>query len=795
MKGDWYSRLTRVLAWGFIARSCTPALLLLLVYGMHLLWIGVTELSSEQRHVFSPTVMRQALPTTYLIITGAVALLGVGFLLERLKREPIWFQHITANYYSLSLLWGGYLTGSLSLAAGAVLMGAPLLGFILLERRVVMVAFIIALATLFAINIASAYGIIPYSPLLLPPAAQSDPVMWTHSQFFMAAPHLVVDVIIAALLIGQWRLREENARRLSLTDPLTALHNRRSILRKLDKEISRARRRRQPLAVAVFDLDHFKQINDSYGHITGDRVLQACSLTIKSEIRVSDAIGRLGGEEFLLVLPNTNAQDAFAIVERCRQRIVAMLVESDDGMMVPVTTSVGLCCAEQDDNMETALLVSHADRALYAAKHAGRNQVKVATHELPLPISREIDALEPDWQLRQLFSIRGWRATLRNILAWSPVSKAMLVATITAFIAVNTIGAVCVLYFIENVESVGSVSVATIGLQAAIAVLVVAIILIISGSLVRRRWPGSRLFQHITLQFFGLSLVALGYSIGILYMPMGIMLLCSPIIGFMLFERRIVLQVFYVALASVIALAYLSAFNVIPYGPLLAERITSAQINTPILTFGIYFFVSVSMLIVFVLNENILGSWREREAAFQESSRIDALTQVMNRRSILQELDSALSFAKRQREGLAIALLDLDHFKRINDRHGHPVGDAVLVAASQQINRCLRESDSMGRYGGEEFLLVFRNVDPSQAEQLAERCRSSLEQCNVRNEQQQPVTVSGSFGVVFMDSDSQKTTAVELIKLADEALYCAKQAGRNQVAMAASPISANISQP
>ncbi len=791
MKGDWYTRLTRILAWGYIARSSAPALLLLLVYAMHLFWLGATELSSRGGHVFNLEVMRQALPTIYMIMAGAIALLCLGYLLLRLKLEPIWFQHLTANYYGLSLLWGGYLTGSLSMATGTVLMGAPLLGFILLERRVVMMAFIIAVITLFGLNIASAYSLIPYSPLLLAPAAQQDAVMWTHSQFFMAAPHLVVDVILAALLIGQWRLREEQARHLSLTDALTRIHNRRSILRKLDKEVSRAQRRGQHLAVAVIDLDHFKNINDSYGHITGDRVLRACARTLLSEIRVSDAVGRLGGEEFLLVLPDTSANDAFAIVERCRQRIVAMLVESDDGLMVPVTASIGLCCLESGEAVEAAILVSHADRALYAAKNAGRNQVKVATRELPLPITRHLPSAEPQWQWRQILSVRGLRAALRNILGWSPVSKAMLVAAITAYIALNTMVLVTIFYNIDDIEAVGNVAVGVLGLQAAIAVFCIAIILIISGAYVRRRWPGSQLYQSITLQFFGLSLVALGYAVGILYMPTGIMLLCSPIIGFMLFERRVVLQVFFVSLSSVVVLAYLSAYNVIPYAPLLATHLSIWQINFPLLTFGIYFFVTFCMIVVFILVENILGSWREREAEFQRSSRIDALTQVMNRRSILNELDAAISYARRQREGLAVALLDLDHFKQTNDRHGHPVGDAVLKAAAQKLGECLRDIDAMGRYGGEEFLLIFRHVDADQAQALAERCRISLTTCAVLNEQQQPVPVSGSFGVVYYNGDRDgDIAATALIKLADEALYRAKESGRDCVTMAALPTAA-----
>jgi diguanylate cyclase (GGDEF)-like protein len=153
-------------------------------------------------------------------------------------------------------------------------------------------------------------------------------------------------------------------------DALTGLSNRRAILTQLGGMVSGARRHGHPLSIAVCDLDRFKAINDTYGHKTGDQVLIAAAHAISTHLRAEDQLGRLGGEEFLVLLPDTGAAAAGHFAERMRAEVAAAPTP------VPVTVSIGI--ATWDDEAPEELL-QRADEALYAAKDAGRDRVMAAT--------------------------------------------------------------------------------------------------------------------------------------------------------------------------------------------------------------------------------------------------------------------------------------------------------------------------------------------------------------------------------------------------------------------------------
>jgi diguanylate cyclase (GGDEF)-like protein len=169
----------------------------------------------------------------------------------------------------------------------------------------------------------------------------------------------------------------------ALTDGLTGLPNRRSIEDTLKRMSAQAGRRASPLAAVLFDLDHFKQINDLFGHEKGDEVLAAVAAVIHSGVRASDFAGRHGGEEFILLLPDTDRSSAGVIADKLRQSIAAIEVT---GVSLPITASLGVA-ALPDDAAEPTLLLRAADRALYLAKARGRNRVETAAAEEPLPLA------------------------------------------------------------------------------------------------------------------------------------------------------------------------------------------------------------------------------------------------------------------------------------------------------------------------------------------------------------------------------------------------------------------------
>jgi diguanylate cyclase (GGDEF)-like protein len=157
------------------------------------------------------------------------------------------------------------------------------------------------------------------------------------------------------------------------TDELTGLMNRRNILRRLDEEQQRAIRLREDLCIMIIDLDHFKRINDTYGHICGDVVLKSAAAGIRDTIRTYDIVGRIGGEEFLIISPGVPMEEAISLAERIRRLISELEIEQGE-QMIGVTVSVGVTTLEADDTGVVEMMM-RADRALYMAKEQGRNRV------------------------------------------------------------------------------------------------------------------------------------------------------------------------------------------------------------------------------------------------------------------------------------------------------------------------------------------------------------------------------------------------------------------------------------
>lgn len=175
--------------------------------------------------------------------------------------------------------------------------------------------------------------------------------------------------------------KNKTLRRKSLIDPLIGTWNRGAIMRILAIEAVRCEKTSQPLSVIVVDLDFFKKINDTYGHPAGDAVLVKVTSRLRSSIRRQDSVGRYGGEEFLAVLPGASEEEAKVIAERMRAAVAAEAEPIGDAM-VNLTVSVGVASSDLFPSAGTDELIGHADRALYAAKDAGRNCVKQARPEI-----------------------------------------------------------------------------------------------------------------------------------------------------------------------------------------------------------------------------------------------------------------------------------------------------------------------------------------------------------------------------------------------------------------------------
>jgi two-component system cell cycle response regulator len=179
------------------------------------------------------------------------------------------------------------------------------------------------------------------------------------------------------------RLNEslEWANKLATHDSLTDLYNRRALYELAENELARARRENKPVSLVMMDIDHFKNVNDEYGHNIGDQALRRVAHIILEKIRSYDTAGRWGGEEFLLILPGTGLDEAAQIADRVREGIETAKIPLQGGKHVDLQASFGVSTSLPDDLLTFDLLVHQADEALYKAKGKGRNRVSVFIEE------------------------------------------------------------------------------------------------------------------------------------------------------------------------------------------------------------------------------------------------------------------------------------------------------------------------------------------------------------------------------------------------------------------------------
>lgn len=209
-------------------------------------------------------------------------------------------------------------------------------------------------------------------------AVGTKPQEWSEDQIsILRDMALLIETELRAANLSrtQQQLIQERdeAQRLTLIDPLTRIWNRRGITTLLEREWAKAIRYNYPVSLAVADIDHFKSINDNYGHGAGDAVLQAVAKLFLAELRGEDALARMGGEEFLIMLPGSNASQAQKIVERLRITLEKTNISTGD-KDIQVTSSFGVATTMPGPNaMSIDALIAHADKALYEAKRSGRN--------------------------------------------------------------------------------------------------------------------------------------------------------------------------------------------------------------------------------------------------------------------------------------------------------------------------------------------------------------------------------------------------------------------------------------
>lgn len=306
--------------------------------------------------------------------------------------------------------------------------------------------------------------------------------------------------------------------------------------------------------------------------------------------------------------------------------------------------------------------------------------------------------------------------------------------------------------------------------------------LAIAGRLRRGRDGGALGFAIATTALYAITLAAFTLVTGPFGSPGWISYLGGAVVGYVMFPRWVVLSgmVFYVTLVCGGTLLHPS---------LIAPPEVYAGLDGSMVIRHLVTSLSVFAL-TFVVIAWIADRWRDREARYHRLASVDSLTGLTNRRRFFNLAAQELARSQRYGSALAIVLVDLDHFKRINDEHGHLIGDRALAHAASILAREGRAIDVVARYGGEEFAILLPMTNTSGAKEMAERCARQLADAPLQVDGLAPIRITASMGVAC--AEGQPTGAIEeLLRAADAALYRAKERGRDRVEVAALPISAD----
>lgn len=287
-----------------------------------------------------------------------------------------------------------------------------------------------------------------------------------------------------------------------------------------------------------------------------------------------------------------------------------------------------------------------------------------------------------------------------------------------------------------------------------------------------KRWA-KILLPYFSVGIFVISLCRDGYIIGALSPATMTAYVSLVTVGLVLLPRVIVYAAFIPATFYLSACIVLSYLGYIPYAPVFIQN--GNNFANAFWLLSMAFFILPILLTCLALFEILLTQWRHREQLIQKLSQIDPLTNTYNRRRINQCLDE---ISQEQEDNYALVLLDLDHFKYINDAHGHHKGDETLIRVAQVLHQHLRGTDVVGRFGGEEFILILYQSSLEHAKQAAERCRKAIQELEIFSDEGVPIHVTASFGIAVSNTDKRPQ---QLLSQADKALYEAKAGGRNRV--------------
>jgi diguanylate cyclase (GGDEF)-like protein len=317
-----------------------------------------------------------------MLLASAFSLFLQGILQFQKRSLPLWLIWAPVLLEAVVFSWLIPHQNARNIANALILSSQMLwiVGAVLQKRRetvgrgqyFVVTGFLLLVAALAAQGIKSSIYANEVHALLLPSLVQTVT--------FLVSP--VSSMLLAMGLVVMTKERaDERNRDMATRDVLTGLFNRRAVMESLSHHIALAKRNGLPMCLLMLDVDHFKYVNDTYGHLSGDRVLRQMAKTLAERTRAQDQVGRFGGEEFLVIVPDTDVDGALTLAETLRTSIENVAFVTEEGKAINVTVSIGVSQLRASDAQQPEKLIASADQALYRAKLGGRNRVEAAQDE------------------------------------------------------------------------------------------------------------------------------------------------------------------------------------------------------------------------------------------------------------------------------------------------------------------------------------------------------------------------------------------------------------------------------
>ncbi|RZI83745.1 MAG: GGDEF domain-containing protein [Rubrivivax sp.] len=578
---------------------------------------------------------------------------------------------------------------------------------------------------------------------------------------------------------------------LSVHDTLTGLYNRRHMLACLDQEARKTARFGVPFTVGMLDIDFFKRVNDQHGHAVGDAVLKRFSEIASSVFEPFETVARWGGEEFVVLMPKANGHSAY----RRLQDLQAAIHRHDWNAVHPglrITFSAGLA-TYRDGAVED--LMDLADQALYEAKHAGRDRISPEFVNVDAHSPRGEDHAASRERAQASLPGRGPLPALTPAAASMGMSSTKAKKPLDRSASHATSSSLSKLLWTDDPKTRTYLKLASAVSGMYVFWLLVVIFYAIPKHMFPR-WLELVLLGHLTIGAVApLAIIRSGWSKRFKD-PIFLMEQCIWA-NLMLVAAHFFSPIGKGALLGV--LCQVQAFGFPSFSPRQARNSGTAVFVMLVISLigmswwggpefdaaseGLSMATACAVLLMLTWQSYNYARSREKnhqerqelELAIAEVERlttIDTLTGLYNRQHLHQVLDHETMRSGVGSPGFCVALIDLDHFKQVNDVHGHQAGDEVLAGFAALAKTAFRDTDTVGRWGGEEFLIIM----PGGSQMPIDRLLVAVAQATLSN-QASELRVTFSAGLAHHRVGESWADTLER---ADRALYAAKQAGRNQ---------------